>query len=410
MKSLVLLLPSSLCIALLTASPAPAGSSRLDFAHVLHTPDWYAQQLDRTEHSAPDAEHIQSALGFASSNNMTYHGGSVMLSVAAYAIYWGPGTHVIPTTYQSLIDRWFGDLGGTTLYNIVTQYYEGSPPTYLQNVATFGGAWVDTVNPYPHAGTGTDPLLDSDIQAEVERAIVANGWPNGGLNAVFFVFTAKGVESCADAVDCTIGTAHPVYCAYHSGFFSGASDVILYANMPYAGTWNFGYPYTCGNVSPSPNNNPDADEEISIVSHEQFEAVTDPIGDAWYDGTGNEIGDKCAYNFGSVSANGSNVTLNGDPYIVQQEWSNAAGGCALAYGSVPTRTPTGPALTATATATGTPAHSATPTSTRTNTSTPTQTATKTATLPPRPTSTPRPTATRTATPRRTPTPTHRRFF
>lgn len=404
MTSIVLLFVAICSFAAVTPLPAAAAPSATGFAHVLHTPEWYALQGGREERSVPDVstpENARGALGFASSSNMTYHGGSVMLTVTAYAIYWGPGGHVIPSTYEALINRWFNDLGGTTLYNIVTQYSEGNPPTYLQNVATLGGAWIDTVNPYPHAGTGADPLQDSDIQAEVERAIVANGWPNGGLNAAFFVFTAKGIESCADAVDCTIGTAHPVYCAYHSGFFSGSSDVILYSNMPYAGTWSSGYPYTCGNVSPSPNNDPDADEEISIVSHEQFESVTDPLGDAWFDATGSEIGDKCAYNFGAVGSNGSNVTLNGDPYIVQQEWSNAVGGCALAYGTVPTRTPTGsPAKTATATATGTPPSSATPTQTPANTSTATlkPTSTMTATAVGTPTATRRPTAT--ATPKR----------
>ncbi len=408
MKSLVLLVLAGSSIGMLSA--AAAASSRAEFAHVLHTPDWYAQQSGQDDRSVPDRsapERAQSSLGFATSSNMSYHGGSVQLSVNAYAIYWGPGTHVIPGTYEALINRWFSDLGGTSFYNIVTQYYEGNPPTYLQNVTVLGGAWVDTVNPYPHAGTGTDPLWDSDIQAEVERAIVANGWPNGGLNAVFFVFTAKGVESCADAVDCTIGTAYPVYCAYHSGFFSGTSDVILYANMPYAGTWSSGYPYTCGIASPSPNNDPDADEEISITSHEQFETATDPLGDAWYDGAGSEIGDKCAYNYGTVAANGSNVTLNGDPYLVQQEWSNAAGGCALAYGAVPTHTPTSTAArTATPTATWTTGIAATPTQTPVNTRTATQTPAPT--TPPASTATPKPTATRTPTRTPTATPRHHR--
>ncbi len=431
----------ALMIVLAGAPPAGAADVfRAGNIHLFHTPHWYEQHGVDTQNStvdipAPDAASsaFTPFVGFSSTSNMTYHGGSVMLTIAAYAIYWAPPPHTIPSDYETLIDRWFSDLGGSSLYNIVTQYYEGTPPTHVGNVATFGGSWVDTVNPYPHAGTGTDPLQDSDFQAEVERAIVANGWPKGGLNVAFFVFTPKGIESCADSVDCTIGTAYPVYCAYHSWFFSGASDVIIYANMPYAGTWASGYTYTCGNASPSPNNDPDADEEISLTSHEQFEAATDPLGDAWYEGNA-EIGDKCGYRYGTVMSDGRNVTLNGNPYFVQQEWSNAAfngtaySGCVLAYPNVPAPTPTPtptaspgsptptptstPAPTRTATAASTATASPTPTATNTppstttgtSTSSPTQTPTNasTATGTPTLTSTPTPPSTSTSTPTSSP--------
>ncbi len=393
--------------------------------HFFYTPQWYEQRRLEAQTQPGAAPWLPpnrigaSAVGFASTANMTYHGGSVMQTVTAYAIYWAPPPHSIPNTYQTLLNRWFTDVGGSSLYNIVTQYYEGSPPVHIQNVAAFGNAWVDTANPYPHAGTRTDPLLDADIQAEVTRAIAANGWPNGGLNVAFFVFTAKGVESCADPTDCTIGTTHPVYCAYHAGFFSGASDILIYANMPYDGTWSSGFPFTCGTASPSPNNNPDADIEISTTSHEEFEAVTDPVGDAWYDsgGSSGEIGDKCGFRFGNVAADGGNVTLNGNRYLVQQEWSNAAfngtaySGCALAYGtSAPTATasttqPPAPA-TATPTRTSTATTSATPSATNTATSTATRTPTATRTLTASRTSTPTPTATMTPTlaPSNTPVP------
>ena len=62
------------------------------------------------------------------SNNMTYNGGPVMLTSTTYAIYREPATlqdgaatHV-SATYNSLIQRYFGDVGGSGLYNN-TQYY-----------------------------------------------------------------------------------------------------------------------------------------------------------------------------------------------------------------------------------------------------------------------------------------------
>src|SRR5205085_2403588 len=59
--------------------------------------------------------------------------------------------------------------------------------------------------------------------------------------------------------------------------------------------------------------------------------VTDPQGDGWFyvDGKG-EIGDLCNFDVGTKRASdGSNVNLNGHPYLIQQEWSNADGGCVL---------------------------------------------------------------------------------
>ena len=54
-----------------------------------------------------------------------------------------------------------------------------------------------------------------------------------------------------------------------------------------------------------------------FVTHETREAVTDPLGNAWYDSSGNEADDKCAWT--------SLFLENG--YGYQPEWSNAIGGC-----------------------------------------------------------------------------------
>jgi len=130
-------------------------------------------------------------------------------------------------------------------------------------------------------------------------------------------------------MSCTPGVpgvaASQQYLAYHSSFGpSSPSQTIAYADMPYAATW-----VSLSNFV-SPNGVPDADLEIDVTSHEQFESMTDPAGDAWFgDLDGEEIADKCAGNYGTLAADGSDVLLNGHPYIVQSEWSNAQGGCAM---------------------------------------------------------------------------------
>lgn len=248
-----------------------------------------------------------SAVKLARTSNMTYHGGPVMAGTAhAYAIFWEPTGSTVSSTYNSLILRYFGDVGGSSLYHNNTQYTQtggGNPSN-----AVLAGSWVDTAQ-YP-GGT----LQDSQIQAEVTHAQQVNGWTSS-INNVFFVFTAKNENICVSG-QCSFTT----FCAYHSFFGSNT----LYAAMPYTGT-NLS---ACG-VPTSPNNDFNADSTINVTSHEQIEAATDPLLNAWFDRSGNEIGDKCAWNFGPTNSQGGDVTWNGHTYEVQKEWDNHVGGCVL---------------------------------------------------------------------------------
>ncbi|MFN8495999.1 MAG: hypothetical protein U0350_50880 [Caldilineaceae bacterium] len=306
------LLPQHVYLPLVQA-PEQQSAAEASAVRLYHTNDWHDAQ--RSNNTGP----------YAGSGNLSYHGGSIMQTVKVYTIFWVPTGKTIASGYQTLLNRYFTDINASSFYNVNTQYYQGSTTkTYMQNVSTYGGTWLDTAA-YPRAGSASTPLLDSDIQNEVVRAIQQNGWVVNGQTA-FFVFTAKGVESCYDSVDCTPGTSHPVYCAYHSNFAWNGQNVI-YANMPYGETW----PGTCRSFTKSPNGNLDADSEISTASHEHFEAATDPNGNAWYDAAGYENGDKCAYTYGTISSTGSNVTLNTHPYIIQREWNNAGRNCVLKY-------------------------------------------------------------------------------
>ncbi len=246
------------------------------------------------------------ALRHPATNNLSYHGGPVMTGTAnAYAIFWEP-TGNVATNYNSLLQRYFGDIGASSLYHINTQYTD-STKGYASN-AKFAGSWVDT-RTYPES-----PLLDSDLQQEVSHALSSTGWKSS-LHNIFFVFTQRNEDICIDSSysQCASNT----FCAYHSGFGNNT----LYAAMPYAAS------FSC-NPGSSPNHN-DADQTINVTSHEQMEAATDPLGNAWTDASGNEIGDKCAWNFGSLNSSGGDVTWNGNNYIVQKEWNNKASGCAL---------------------------------------------------------------------------------
>src|SRR5690349_5600630 len=55
---------------------------------------------------------------------LAYNGGPVMRTLTAYAIYWAPPGHPMPERYQTLVNRYFEDIGGSRFYDIVAQYYE----------------------------------------------------------------------------------------------------------------------------------------------------------------------------------------------------------------------------------------------------------------------------------------------
>ena len=240
-------------------------------------------------------------------SNLQYNGGPVMTGTTnVYAIFWEP-TGNVSSTYHSLIERYFTDVGGTGLYKNNTQYTDSSGNA--SSNTTLVGSWVDSTA-YPES-----PLLDSDIQNEVSRAQSANGWTSS-IDNIFFVFTEAGEDLCADSsqTQCASNT----FCAYHNFFGSNT----IYAAMPYAAS------FSC-NGGQGPNSDQAADETINVTSHEQMEAATDPLLNAWTDSSGQEIGDKCAWTFGSVNTDGSNVNWNSHPYLVQEEWDNAQSGCVL---------------------------------------------------------------------------------
>ena len=239
--------------------------------------------------------------------NLLYHGGPVMVGTTnAYAIFWEPTGSFVSANYNSLLKRYLGDIGPSKLYHNDIQYTQngGGAPTN----AVFAGSWVDKAA-YPG-----NPISDAQVRQEVTHAQNVNHW-SSSIDNIFFVFTAKGENICA-----SFGCSFQVFCAYH-GFFGTNT---IYAAMPYTGTDLGG----CG-VPVSPNHDFDSDSTINVASHEQNEAATDPLLNAWFDSSGQEIGDKCAWNFGPTKSFGGDVKLSGHPYEVQKEWDNHVSGCVL---------------------------------------------------------------------------------
>ena len=267
-----------------------------------------------------------------------YHaGGPVMQNgVTLYSIFWVPaklqsgGTTGLTAHYESIQTRMLSDYPGHGIDNNSTQYYQtiGGKTTYIQNK---GGAsatsYVDT-DAYPASGctdsvTPGDCITDAQLQAEIAKVMTAKKW-TGGLGKMFFVYTSTGEGSCFDATSSSC--AYTQYCAYHGYFLSGSTPVV-YANMPYADP---NYCYSSLHGQTSPNNDIPADAAANVSSHELTEAITDPELNAWYDSSGNEIGDICAWNFGlTFTWDGglANQMWNGHFYTLQTEYDNHAAAC-----------------------------------------------------------------------------------
>jgi hypothetical protein len=274
----------------------------------------------------------------AQAQNLVFTPGTRVLvnPIKVYLIYWLPPGVVLDTSvsdgignFQTLMQQFLSDVSGSEYFNIITQYSGvcSGIPCVAQNFSAdpvvLAGAFVDT-QAYPNPGTRAGPLTDKNIQDEVTRAISQNGWAIDP-NAVFFVITGVFksntalVEECQPNGNCTF-KGSPAYCGYHSTFPS-SSGTIVYSYLSDASFNTLGCAF---GISTSPNGQIAADREVALLTHELFEAITDPDLNTWTDpSTNNEIGDNCNQQPATVVLN----IFNGNTYVVQQQWDNSTSSC-----------------------------------------------------------------------------------
>jgi hypothetical protein len=282
----------------------------------------------------------------ALADNLTNQNGPVMQNpIRAFFIYWLPTGVVLDTSqtdgignYTTLMQRFSNDASGSRYLNIVTQYPSvcGSNPCVMRNGAgafAFGGNWTDTQSYPSNRGTRTNPLQDGDIQNEVTRAIAQNFWTLDA-NAVFFVITGVFQNSGALVEECQVSNlffsscTYNRFCAYHDYFNSGSNNI----RYNYVSNASFNTAGCAMGISTGVNGQVASDREVVLMSHELFETITDPEINAWLDGSGNEIGDKCNPNDATNPVPAATVNMNGHTYNVQQQWSNGSASCVSGFG------------------------------------------------------------------------------
>jgi hypothetical protein len=243
----------------------------------------------------------------ARGNGISYHGGPVMLGTTnVHFIFYGNWAGNTATT---ILPDLASHIGGSPYFNINTTYTNAAG-THVSNSISYAGAVTDN---YSH---GTS-LSDSAV-----RAIVAAQNPTDS-NGVYFVLTSQDVNETSGF--CT------QYCGWHTHATINGHD-IKYSFVGNAARC----PSACAAQTTGPNGNAGADGMASIFAHELEETVTDPDLNAWFDNSGAENADKCAWTFGTTYTTGNgakaNMKLGTRDYLIQRNWANASGGfCALAF-------------------------------------------------------------------------------
>jgi hypothetical protein len=249
-------------------------------------------------HGNTKANPSKYAGGGGAGGNLSYHnGGTVIRNANVVLIFWGN----IPSAYASELQAFRNQFGTTPEFNTITQYYGEDPVSGYGNIAQGSlvnqADWFDTSTPPTN-------VTDSIVQQEVQRYIASHGVD---YNAIYEVFLPSGSYS-SDGSSTSCGGPNLAYCAYHSHYVDGSGKNVKYSIEPWPG---------CSGCSVSGFTT--AQNQEHFVCHETREAVTDALGNAWFDRRGYEADDKCAWSPTPFIGTGG--------FGYQYEWSNANSGC-----------------------------------------------------------------------------------
>jgi hypothetical protein len=267
--------------------------------------------------------------------NLPYGGGPVMHWNRTHVIFWQPNGSGLTYDpgYQAQVEAFLSKVAAdshrpTNVYGLSGQYHDDHGPAAYNS--TYAGAVLATDRlpadgcSEPVTGPGWNVCLsDAQLEAEVEHVTTVDHLRTGDRDIYFLVLPA-GLGTCETSGpdNCALGGTGSGFCGYHS---TTPDQQILYAVIPYNAVSGH-----CQSGNPRPNSST-ADPTLSTLSHEHNETVTDPLGDAWIDGSGNEDGDLCIRSYGpNLGGSGAaawNQVIHGGHYYLQDEWSNDDGSC-----------------------------------------------------------------------------------
>lgn len=224
-----------------------------------------------------------------SGGNLIDHGGRILPASKIYYIWWGNLSAWPADALAGLPSLASGLNGSGFLNDIFPQYMRGQSAS-----TSFVTSLYDSSTP-PSRGPSTSTIVN-----EACSVIGKDGRPPDPT-AVYVVLTPNfpKINYCAYHTfgTCNGQTIQVAYVPNTTGV-SGCNPSLFACNQYSAGTQSI----------------------ANVLSHEFSESITDANASAWYDSSGNEIGDKCNFQFQAC------VKLTTGNWQLQTEWSNAANG------------------------------------------------------------------------------------
>jgi hypothetical protein len=278
---------------------------------------WAIEAVDNSTTQTTDnaASLWQAVARNSKSNGIIYHGGSIMPgAVHVYFIWYGnwSGGKARSDSQSTviLLESLFAKVGGAG-----SSAYAKTLSTYTDTKSTVAGAYYLAATTTDNYSKGKS-LTDDSVKAIVTQAIQSGRLPKDP-NGLYFVLSSSDVNETSGF--CT------KYCGWH---YHGT---ILKSDIKYGFVGNSDRcAASCEAQMQSPNGNSGADGMASVLTHETAESITDPNLNAWYDASGQEVGDKCAWHWGPVKGTigygAYNQTFNGHHFLLQLLWENSRGG------------------------------------------------------------------------------------
>src|SRR3954468_14346091 len=232
------------------------------------------------------------------SPNLVYHGGPVMHGTFVEPIFWGTRWSNASFVGDKIsgLQSFYGTVSGSSYAATNSEFTDaaGHVSTSVSLGATITDLTAATVN-----GQQTGPVL-AEVCARITSPVENGYYP-------VYIDQPRG---------------HARFCAWHS------SGVCSGTTVQFAFFFNLDGDAGCDPQDTSGLHSEGLSALASVTAHELAEARSDPASPgAWYDASGQENGDKCAWTFGAPLVTFS----NGTKWKLQGEWSNVAYNAGTGY-------------------------------------------------------------------------------
>jgi len=213
-----------------------------------------------------------------------------MFTAQTTAIFWGQNWSNSTFVGDKVtgLGVFYNGIGYSAYADTSDEYTDASG--HVSDTITYTGKIVD-LSVAPTNGNRTAPIL-----AEVCK-VITNPDPNGYY--AVYVDTPRG---------------HAGFCAWHSAGSCNGTPV------QFAFFFNLDGDAGCDPQDTSGLHSQGLAALANVSGHELSEARTDPRLNAWYDSSGQENADKCAWSFGTPLLTFS----NNSQWKIQGNWSNIA--------------------------------------------------------------------------------------